>query len=42
MNIEDRKELRRKIAAIIWGTDQRDASIIAEKIVELLEKDDKK
>jgi hypothetical protein len=37
MKIEDRNELRREIAAIIWGTDARDASIVAEKIVKFLE-----
>jgi hypothetical protein len=28
--------LRREISAIIWGTDQRDASFVADKIVDLL------
>lgn len=33
----DRTELRRKISAIVWGTDQRDSAYIAENIVQLLE-----
>jgi hypothetical protein len=37
MRFKDRKELRRKISAIIWGTDTRDAAIIAENIVQFLE-----
>ena len=40
MIIKDRIELRRKISAIIWGCDTRDASYIASKIVDLLEKEE--
>lgn len=40
MIIKDRVELRRKISAIIWGRDLRDAAFIAEEIVKLLEQEE--